>query len=227
MEHGAGVASHGEEASVIELTLAADAEERPALREAVGGRAGVAVADCDWWELQRRPGVDALVMEPWPAADFFGVGNSRDVGWVVVDAATDTRVLVYPSLVSRPHPDLRGWATIAWIAVLPNFAMPELAGGGDPAAVEAAERGARFRAGREDGLWWFIRYLDVLEAMARLNAAGAQPPIRRAGVRADGALGASSWGQMAGLLAACAAYRERASAGAYRPLGRATDQGEV
>ena len=196
------------EAAMIELVLEIrDAADEMAIRDLVGRREGITLIGPGGQGLDEGFDVDTLLMEDWPAVDFYAGRPPRQLGWVVVDAKENIRCLVYEAAIAPVGSEYgRPITTHAtWIVSLSHYASPTAASDRGPHAVHDAERGRQFIPGE---LADYPRFLNAFEVMERHNAAGKLPSIQRVGIWAIP-------GWMSGLLRAYEVYRERALAGAY------------
>jgi hypothetical protein len=192
---------------MIELILQASAQHASVLRTMARERQGIEVVSIGLPDLYRRVDVDALVLGDHLAVEYFLAQRPRSLGWVVVDIATDMRVLIYEATITQANlPGARLPVAAAWIIVIPLFAPPCLAGDGDPAAVQIAEQGRTSISFEEAE---YPLFLNALEVMERHNVAGKRPMIHRAAIMVDPV-------RMPSVLRAYDTYRERASNGAYQ-----------
>jgi hypothetical protein len=194
---------------MIEVVLQVlDAADEQLVREMVGDRRGIEVAGVGEPSIDERADVGTLVMQAWPAVDFYTGRPPRTPGGVVLNAASDERVHAYEATVTRidRHYTARKLRA-SWIVSYPHFAPTPESPGAGPAMVLAPGRAPRPLTDEEGP---YTKLLNVLEIMEQHNAAGAQPAIRRAGIQAI-----LEW--LPGLLLAYGTYRERVLTGAYRP----------
>lgn len=188
---------------VLELMCAAD---EPVVREMVKEWEGFTVTGPDVPPLFDRTDIDTGLMEDWPAVEWYGGHPPRTLGWVVVDAVSGSRILLYEATVTaldwRSTPNL---TAVSWVLSMPHYAPVELADGGNPDAVRQAAQG---REAISDEKADYPRFLNAFEVMERHNTNGSAPPIHRVGIQAI-------IGWMPSLLHAYDTYRTRALAGAY------------
>ena len=193
---------------MIELVLRTDAENEGILREMADDRPGIEVVGITLPDLYRRADVDTLVLGDHLACEYHMAQSPRTLGWVVVDSTSDIRRLVYAATITPANlPGAALRVAASWIVVIPLFAASNLAGEGEPAAVQMAERGRRASIPLE--VVQYPLYLNAFEVMEQHNAAGKQPAIHRAAIMVDRVI-------IPSVLRAHDIYRERMSRGLYR-----------
>jgi hypothetical protein len=82
---------------VLGLLRAAD---ESVVRALVGDRANITIIGPDAPYLAERADVDTLLMEDWPAVEWYLGRPPRTLGWVVVDAVRPMRVLLYETTIT-------------------------------------------------------------------------------------------------------------------------------
>ncbi len=188
---------------VLELMRAAD---EPVVRKMVKDRDAFTVTGPDVPPLLDRTDIDTILVEDWAAVEWYGGRPPRILGWVVVDAVSASRVLLYEATVTAldsehaPHS-----TTVSWVMSMSHYAPVKLADRGNPDAVREAAQGREAIPDEEAD---YPRFLNAFEVMERHNGSGSVPPIQRVGIQAI-------IGWMPALLHAYDTYRARALAGEY------------
>lgn len=190
---------------VLELMRAGD---ESVVRKMVRDRGSFTVTGPDVPPLLDRKDIDTVLLEDWPAVEWFRGRPPRTLGWVTVDAFSASRVLLYEATITAlDSKSVPQSAAVSWVMSMPHYAPARLADSGNPDAVREAELSYIAIPDEEAD---YPRFLNAFEVIERHNANGSAPPIHKVGIQAI-------IGWMPSLLHAYDTYESRALTGAYDP----------